>query len=621
MFKLQTCAALTALACSGLALADGVPQFAGDPVIVTASRIAQPLSKTLADATVITRDEIEESGAQTLQQVLSRQAAVTIASNGGPGTTSSIFMRGTNSNHTVVLVDGMRISSATSGTTAIQNIPLEQIERIEILRGPASSLYGADAIGGVIQIFTRKGEGVPRFNAGFEAGSRGTGKLTAGVDGKSGNTAYSLQLSHAQSNGFSAKNSKNEFGYNPDNDGYRNDGYAANVTQTLAPGHDLTLRLFQTFARADFDQNLVGQDWTDTRLTGQSLESRNRWTDVWTSTLRFSHSQDKQETFSDAAGGRRNSLYQTTQNEWTWQNDLTTGWGNFVLGATHNDQKVESSDLFTKNTRAQYAGFATYQLEQGKSLLQASLRRDHDDQFGGKTTGKLDYGYRFAEGWLARAGYGTAYKAPTFNDLYYPPTDMPEYNYHYRSNPNLKPESSINSELALVYSKNASRFSLTAFHNQVSDLIASATTADGIDTRINVSRATIRGLTLEGATMVAGVDLGANLTLLDARDDGTGHRLERRPRQSANFTASKELGKWTLGAEQQIVSRRYDDPANTESKSLHGYGVTNAFANYRFAKSWTATARVDNLFDREYETAYGYNTGGLGAFIGVRYSQ
>ncbi|VEB40282.1 Outer membrane cobalamin translocator [Chromobacterium violaceum] len=394
-------------------------------MIVTASRIAQPLSKTLADATVITRDEIEESGAQTLQQVLSRQAAVSITTNGGPGTSSSIFMRGANSNHTVVLVDGMRISSATTGTTAIQSIPLEQIERIEILRGPASSLYGADAIGGVIQIFTRTGEGAPRFNAGFEAGSRGTGKLTAGVDGKSGDTAYSLQLSHAQSEGFSATNSKNAFGYNPDNDGYRNDGYTANVTQTLAPGHDLTLRLFQTFARADFDQNPVGQNWMDTRLTGQSLESRNRFSDIWTSTLRFSHSQDKQETFSDAAGGARDGFFQTTQNEWTWQNDLATNWGKFVLGASHNDQKMDSSGVFTKNTRTQYAGFATYQLEKGSSLFQASLRRDHDDQFGGKTTGKLDYGYRFAEGWLARAGYGTAYKAPTFNDLYYPYTPSP----------------------------------------------------------------------------------------------------------------------------------------------------------------------------------------------------
>ncbi|MFK7091484.1 TonB-dependent receptor [Chromobacterium violaceum] len=615
MFKLQTCAALTALACSGLALADGVPQFVGDPVIVTASRIAQPLSKTLADATVITREEIEESGAQTLQQVLSRQAAVSITTNGGPGTSSSIFMRGANSNHTVVLVDGMRISSATTGTTAIQNIPLEQIERIEILRGPASSLYGADAIGGVIQIFTRAGEGAPRFNAGFEAGSRGTGKLTAGIDGKTGDTAYSLQLSHAQSDGFSATNPRNQTYYNPDNDGYGNDSYTASVNQTLVPGHDLTLRLYQTFAMNDWDRSnkWTGQDRAKSRLTGQSIESKNQFSDVWTSRLRFSKTQDKLENFYNGNFDVRADLYQTTQEEWLWQNDLNTTVGNIILGISHGTQKIESSDVYSETKRSQDAGFATYQFEQGAHLFQASLRRDHDDQFGGKTTGKFDYGYKFAEGWMARVGYGTAYKAPTFNDLYYP----------YSGNPSLKPEDSKNTELSLQYRKGQQSFSVTIFQNKINQLINWAPAAPDSEIWVpkNIDRATIRGLTLEGATVVAGVDLGANLTLLDARDDGTGHWLERRPRQSANFTASKELGKWTLGAEQQIVSRRYDDPANTEAKALHGYGVTNAFANYRFARNWTATARVDNLFDREYETAYGYNTGGLGAFIGVRYSQ
>ncbi|MBA8733853.1 TonB-dependent receptor domain-containing protein [Chromobacterium violaceum] len=615
MFKLQTCAALTALACSGLALADGVPQFVGDPVIVTASRIAQPLSKTLADATVITRDEIEESGAQTLQQVLSRQAAVSITTNGGPGTSSSIFMRGANSNHTVVLVDGMRISSATTGTTAIQSIPLEQIERIEILRGPASSLYGADAIGGVIQIFTRTGEGAPRFNAGFEAGSRGTGKLTAGIDGKTGDTAYSLQLSHAQSDGFSATNPRNQTYYNPDNDGYGNDSYTASVNQTLAPGHDLTLRLYQTFAMNDWDRSnkWTGQDRAKSRLTGQSIESKNQFSDVWTSRLRFSKTQDKLENFYNGNFDVRADLYQTTQEEWLWQNDLNTTVGNIILGISHGTQKIESSDVYSETKRSQDAGFATYQFDQGAHLFQASLRRDHDDQFGGKTTGKFDYGYKFAEGWMARVGYGAAYKAPTFNDLYYP----------YSGNPSLKPEDSKNTELSLQYRKGQQSFSVTIFQNKINQLINWAPAAPDSEIWVpkNIDRATIRGLTLEGATVVAGVDLGANLTLLDARDDGTGHWLERRPRQSANFTASKELGKWTLGAEQQIVSRRYDDPANTEAKALHGYGVTNAFANYRFARNWTATARVDNLFDREYETAYGYNTGGLGAFIGVRYSQ
>nr|WP_199065659.1 TonB-dependent receptor [Chromobacterium sp. ASV5] len=612
MFKPQTCAALVALACAGLAQADNLPQFAGDPVIVTASRSAQPLSKTLADATVITRDEIEESGAQTLQQVLSRQAAITITSSGGPGTASSIFMRGTNANHTVVLVDGVRIVSATFGISAIQSIPLDQIERIEILRGPASSLYGADAIGGVIQIFTRKGEGEPRWNAGVEFGNRGTGKVSAGVVGKSGGTAYSFQLNHAQSDGFSATTPQN-YSYNPDNDGYRNDSYTANITQTLAPGHDLTLRMFQSFAKADFDRSRVGQDWINTRLTGQSLESKNQFNDVWTSTLRYARSQDRQEGFSDSVVGR-NDLYQTTQDEWVWQNDLQTAIGKFTVGASHAYQKVDSSMAFTRNDRTMKALFAVYQQDWGRHSLQASARRDLNDQFGGKNTGKLDYGYRFADGWLARAGYGTAFKVPTFNDLYYP------YSYGYQGNPNLKPESSINSELALEYNKAGNRLSVTAFHNQVENLITYVSDPV-LSTMANINRATIRGLTVEGATELVGVNLTGNLTLLDARDDSTGNWLPRRPRQSANFTASKDFGKWTVGAEQQIVSRRYDDEKNSEATALHGYGISNVYADYRFAKSWTATARVDNLFDREYETASGYNTGGMGAFIGVRYSQ
>ncbi|AXE29636.1 TonB-dependent receptor [Chromobacterium phragmitis] len=609
MFELQTCAALTALACSSLALADGVPQFVGDPVIITASRIAQPLSRTLADASVITRDEIEESGAQTLQQVLSRQAAITITSNGGPGASSGIFMRGANSNHTVVLVDGIRIASATLGTTAIQNIPLEQVERIEILRGPGSSLYGADAIGGVIQIFTRKGEGAPRFNAAVEAGTRGSGKLSAGVGGKSGGTAYNLQWSHDQADGFSATNPKSS-SYNPDRDGYNNDSYSANVTQAVAPGHDLTVRLFQSFARADFDQNGTGQDWGKTRLTGQSLESKNQFADVWTSTLRFSHGQDKQETFSDAAGGRRDSLYQTTQNEWLWQNDVSTGIGKFIVGAMRGNQKVDSDSVFTKNTRSTKAVFLTYQLEVGRHALQGSVRRDRDDQFGGKTTGKIDYGYRFADGWLARAGYGTAYKAPTFNDLYSP----------YGGNPSLRPERSRNAELAVQYRKGQDVFSATAFRNDVDQMIIWAPVSPGsfFWSPSNANKALIKGVTLEAETSLKGTRLGMNVTLVDARDGGTGQWLPLRPRQSANFTASRDWNLWTAGVEQRVVSVRYDVSSNT---MLHGYGVTNAFANYRFAKNWTATARVDNLFDREYETAYGYNTGGLGAFIGVRYSQ
>ncbi|WP_158248805.1 TonB-dependent receptor domain-containing protein [Chromobacterium sinusclupearum] len=617
MFQPQTCAFAVALACAGAAHAADVPEFAGDPVIVTASRVAQPLSKTLADATVITRDEIEESGAQTLQQVLSRQAAISITTSGGPGSASSILMRGTNANHAVVLVDGVRISSATLGTTAIQNIPLEQIDHIEILRGPASSLYGADAIGGVIQIFTRKGEGAPRFNTGLELGNRGTGKLSAGFVGKAGDSAYSLQLTHAQSDGFSATNPRNAGYYNPDNDGYRNDSYAASVTQTLLPGHDLTVRLFQTFSRVDIDysNSWTGQDRSKSRLTGQSVESNNRFNDVWISILSFARSQDKSEEFHNGDFSQRVNFFQTTQNEWQWQNDLDTKIGVFILGVSHLDQRIASDGVYTKSARTTNAGFVNYQLDLGAHLFQASIRNDHDDQFGRKMTGKADYGYRFADGWLARVGYATGYKAPSFNDLYYPGS----------GNPNLKPESSKNTELALQYRKDGRSANFTLFQNNVDQLIQWApldpSNPDSFWSPSNVDRAKIRGLTIEAAAQWLDIDWQGNLTLLDARDDKTGNWLANRPRQSANLSASKQWGKYTLGVEQQIASRRAGDPLNTEAKFLHGYGITNVFADYRLAKNWTATARIDNLFDREYETNYGYNTGGLGAFIGVRYSQ
>lgn len=623
MFKPQQCALLVSLVCAGQAYAANVPEFAGDPVVVTATRQPQEISKTLSDVSVITREEIEESGVQTLPQLLARQPGVQFSSNGGPGNLTSLYLRGTSANHTVVLIDGVRIVSATQGVTALQNIPVEQIERIEVLRGPASSLYGADAIGGVVQIFTRKGEGIPRVNINLGVGDRGTFKAGAGVRGKSGNTAYSLQVSHAQSDGFSSQNANADtafYVHNPDRDGYQNDSYTASLTQTLAKGHDLTLRLYQTFAKADHDESPAGQgqDRTDTKLTGQSLESRNVFSDIWTSTLRFAHSQDKQETFTKGNYDRRASLFQTTQNEWLWQNDLKTQLGQFAVGVNHTKQAVAADQVLTKNERTQKAVFVTYQGEFGSHLLQASVRRDHDSQFGGKNTGQLGYGYHLTENWLLRGSYGTAYKAPTFNDLYYPYVSYGSFG-SYSGNPNLKPETAQNKELALEYRKGSMHFTATAFHNRISNLISYVADDVGNGTMMNVSKATIRGISLDGRAQWLGLSLSANATFLDGRDDMTGRWLARRARQQANATVSKDWERFTVGGEWSAVGQRYDDPAN--QKPLHGYAVANIYADYRFAKAWTATARVDNVFNREYQRTNGFNTGGTGAFIGVRYAQ
>ncbi len=619
MFHQKSIAALVALALSPAVFAAESP-VQTEEVVVTATRTATPVSKVLSDVSVITREEIEETGATQLTELLARQPGVMLTRNGGAGTQSSLMIRGASSNQTIILVDGVRIVSATSNTTALQHIPVEQIERIEILRGPASSLYGADGIGGVIQIFTRKGgDGAPQFNASAGVGNHGTFKASAGIAGKTGDTRYSLQVSHDQTDGFSATR-PSAYSFNPDRDGNRNDTVSLNVAHELAKGQELGVQIYQTWANTQYDANKNNNfdDRSKARLSAQTLYSRNQITDNWQSLLRYSRSQDRSATHSRSKNWPStvfeisDSLFKTTQDEWLWQNDISTGIGLFVAGASHTAQEVDATQTFDRTRRQVNAVFGSYQGEFGANLLQASLRRDNDSQFDGKTTGQFGYGYRFADGWLARASYGTAFKAPTFNDLYWPNSGNGFY-----GNPDLKPESAKNTELELAYAQNGHALSLTAFRNRIADLISYTDTSKPSYTRTNVNEAKIDGVTLEGSTIVSGFDLAGSATYLDARDAATDKQLTYRARQSASLSVSRLFGQLNVGVEQQIVGKRYSDAAN--KNVLHGYGLTNVFADYAMNKDWSVFGRVNNVFDRDYESVKDYNAPGVDAFIGVRY--
>lgn len=619
MFKPQQLAMLVSMACVGLAQADDLPQFKGDEVVVTATRQSQDIGKTLSDVTVITREDIDNSSVSSLPQLLARQPGMELVSTGGVGSQSSLYIRGSNSNHVVVLVDGVRISSATSGTTALENIPLALVDRVEIVRGNGSSLYGADAIGGVIQIFTRQGSGAPRFNFNIGAGDHGTVKVGGGVDGKVDNTAFSLQLSQQNTDGIAATTPAIGSNYSPAHDPYNNLAYSANVTQTLSAGNQLSARVFQSFGKLNIDDYTPDYsasqiDKQITRQTGLSLESKNAFTDMWTSTLRFSHSVDHQEIWANGDSTDVSNLYQTAQNDWLWQNDLKTAVGTFLLGTDYNQQHVDSSTDFAMTERHSTAVFTGYTGEFGANLLQANLRHDQDEQFGGKTTGSLGYGYRLADHLTARASYGTAFKAPTFDDLYYPNDG------YYTGNPNLRPETSRNSELALNYVNNGSKASLTLFHNRVSNLIASGTNAEGISTEVNINQATIQGVTLAASQSWGNWDLSGSATYQDPMDDTNHQQLQRRARAFGQLAAGYDWGQLTTGIEFNVTAKRRDvDYSSGDNVWLGGYSLTNLYANYRLSKTWTATAKLTNLFDRHYTTAYGYNTLGLGGFIGVSY--
>ena len=608
----------------GVSLAIG-SAFAGAPAtevaetVVTATRTPVQAASLTRDVSVITRDDIARAGPTSLPELLSREAGIEFASNGGDGRQSSLFIRGTNSNQSVVLIDGVRVVSATTGATALEQIPLEQIERIEIVRGPVSGLYGADAIGGVVQVFTRKGRGAPAPHLSLAAGNDGTWRVGAGIGGVVGDTSFAVDVTHRTTDGgFSATNRDN-FNYNPDEDGYRNTAYSVRVSHLLAEGHEVGFNAFQAFGRAQYDanQDLTGQinDIQKNRVQANSVYLKNQLTERWHSTLTLSQAVDRSENFTPRnPWGPDYGRFKTTQDTLTWQNDLALGAaGQLTAGYEHQKQKVSSTQEFTVSNRQNNAVFAGWNGEFGASLLNASLRHDNNSQFGGKTTGTLGYGYRVNEAVKLTANWGTAFRVPTFNDLYWP-----DDGNGYVGNPDLKPESSRNAEVGAEFSGALGKLKLAAFENRVDDLINGYDCSGGFPcTSSNVNKATIKGVSLTGSTVLAGTTLRGNVNWQDPRDDITDKRLTYRSEWYGTLDVSRPFDQLTLGSTLRVAGSRYADSGNT--KELGGYALVDLYADYALNPTTRLFARVNNAFDRDYTQLAGYNTAGREWLVGVNW--
>ncbi|MCG9078271.1 TonB-dependent receptor domain-containing protein [Laribacter hongkongensis] len=608
----------------GVSLAIG-SAFAAAPAtdvaetVVTATRTPVQAASLTRDVSVITRDDIARAGPTSLPELLSREAGIEFASNGGDGRQSSLFIRGTNSNQSVVLIDGVRVVSATTGATALEQIPLEQIERIEIVRGPVSGLYGADAIGGVVQVFTRKGRGAPAPHLSLAAGNDGTWRVGAGIGGVVGDTSFAVDVTHRTTDGgFSATNRDN-FNYNPDEDGYRNTAYSVRVSHLLAEGHEVGFNAFQAFGRAQYDanQDLTGQinDIQKNRVQANSVYLKNQLTERWHSTLTLSQAVDRSENFTPRnPWGPDYGRFTTTQDTLTWQNDLALGAaGQLTAGYEHQKQKVSSTQEFTVSNRQNNAVFAGWNGEFGASLLNASLRHDNNSQFGGKTTGTLGYGYRVNEAVKLTANWGTAFRVPTFNDLYWP-----DDGNGYVGNPNLKPESSRNAEVGAEFSGALGKLKLAAFENRVDDLINGYDCSGGFPcTSSNVNKATIKGVSLTGSTVLAGTTLRGNVNWQDPRDDITDKRLTYRSEWYGTLDVSRPFDQLTLGSTLRVAGSRYADSGNT--KELGGYALVDLYADYALNPTTRLFARVNNAFDRDYTQLAGYNTAGREWLVGVNW--
>ena len=592
-----------------------------DDIQVTATRTPQRVSNTLAATTVIDRDDIERLQARSVRDLLRRTPGLTVTNNGGPGKSTSIFLRGTESDHTLVLVDGVEYRSATAGQAAIEDLPVEQIERIEIVRGPRSSLYGSDAIGGVIQIFTRNGRGVsgtrPYFQIG--AGSDSAYEGQVGLSGSDENSHYNLSVSGQRTDGFdsctaAAAGTGGCFTDEPDDDGYDRVSVAFNYGHIFDNGVEWDLNFLRAESSVDFDGTAQNSSDAIQQIIGTSLSWRP--IETWRTKLAYGNSRDDSDNFLD---GQYVTAFETQRHQLSWQNDITLPNDDlFTLGLDYKHESVDGDNNGDRRNDFGGAGredsrdnkgvFVQYLGDWGRHHVQLSGRGDDNEQFGEHATGSAAYGIDFAENYTASISYGTAFKAPTFNELYFP-------NY---GNPELDPEESDSVEVGLEGDHDWGRWSLRAYQTEIDDLIAydSATFAPA-----NIEDTRIRGVEASAGTVLADWQLNAQFTWLKAENrtsgPNKGNDLPRRPSHSAQFDVDRAFGRYSAGASLTIADSSYDDAAN--DNELDSYQLVDLRASMQVARDWLVQATLNNVFDEEYQTARFYNQADRNVFFTLRY--
>ncbi len=583
-----------------------VPAAALAPVVVTATRIESRADEVLADLVVIDRAAIEVSGARTLSELLAREAGLQTNSNGGPGQASSIITRGTSGRHTLLLVDGVRLTSLYTATAPWETIPVETIERIEVLKGPASALYGADAAGGVVQVFTRQGIEGRQQQVALTAGSFGHGRAAASLwGGNKEGLRYALGFQHMAERGISATSANSGVdSFVPDRDGFRQGAMNASLQVPLAAHWRVDASMVYSNGVSRFDE--YQGSGTDSRTIARSAIARvgltGKLSKDWQTEFTWGH--------SDNAANPIKSLYYTpvrsSLQSLTWQNTVATRLGAVLAGAQFSQDTIEQTPAPAQPQRDTRSAFAGVNGQGGIHIWQANVRRDLSSAYGERNTSLAAYGLQFSPDWRASASWGQTFVAPSFGDLY----DA------YYGNPNLRPEHGVNREVALTWAQAGRQAKLTYFDNRIRDLLAYDRVTDKVQ---NIGVAHIRGWTLSAHARLAGINVRGALDGLDPRDEGSGKLLPRRARQQASLGADWSQGPLRLGGTLLHVGSRFDDTSNSASRRLPAYATADLFAEWRFARDLDLQLKLNNLGDRRYETVYGYNQPGRAGYLTLRW--
>ena len=582
-------------------------------VVVTATRTPVPVVDSLASVTTISRHLLDTRQPLDLAELFRQTPGLDINRSGGPGAVTSLYTRGTASGHTLILLDGQRISSATLGSTSFQYLNPDQIERIEVVRGARSSLYGSEAIGGVVQIFTRDGSGTVGSYASTAVGSHHLGKVAIGTSGREGGFRYGVHGSYLDTDGID--NQVDDAGFNSDRDGYRNKSINASAGYRFASGLDLRLRFLESENRNAYDSTFAPHQrpYSDSRLQNINAKASLPVSDSWLTQVSLGRSSDDSDDY-DGVTGRNTGDFRTTREQLFWQNDVTIGDRHLAtVGYDYYQDEVISANVYADGagrpvkSRDNRAAFAQYQGSLSAFDLVLGAREEDNQEYGSHTTANVSLGLQLGESYRLGATWAEGFKAPTFNDLYWPGS----------GNPTLEPEQSENRELSLRGNYRLWHWSVAWFHNDVDNLIAWAPGNDFRWRPYNVNEAEINGGELLVGAILGGWQVDASYTYVEARDAATDNLLPNRSPSNFTLNVDRAFSNFRLGLSLKAQGRRYGDAGN--NRELGGYGLLGLRAGYSITPALEASAKVDNLFAKDYRISDTYNQQGRTWQLGLTY--
>ena len=600
MSKRLTASVLSALA---IAAPTHAEESTGLPITVTATRFKESTKSVIAPVTVVTKDQIQRHSWTSLSEVLRNQPSLEVRGNGGKGQNTSVYMRGFSAAQSLILVDGMRLSRGSMGSADISTIPLNQVERIEIIRGARASVYGADAVAGVINIITRSSQTDSGQRVTTGIGSDGyanadwSGKMVASAaDIIKAGAAYSRE------NGYNIKPNSTNTG---DEHGYWSKNAQVNEEHKFSDDW----RVFGSARLLQMQNDYAGYS---SELQGYTADQSYQVA-LETSTEDYQSSWIVQYADTDYLSGfnKQQSKDDATYKNYTDQ--TTLGWYNLIPlshgfslggGIDWRENRLKSGSAYTAQTHST-GEYALVQYEQDVWSWELSGRNDDNSAYGSHQTWRTGAGWAFMPDYRLTANYSTAFRAPSFVDLYYPAP---------YGNPDLRPEEAKGGEVGLEGQTALFQWKISAYRSLVENMIVAPAPTYYPE---NIGHARLQGVETEVSFATGVVRHHVSADFADPKDEETGKQLKERAHQSYKWQAETSWQKWDAATSWMFQGERFADDDNTIE--MGGYSLWDVSAGYHLLPQLRLGGRIDNLFDKDYQTAYGYETPGRSYYLNFAY--